>query len=152
MQISFENPLYISALGEGELKDSLEATFWNSNLFVSFLGLLPIKNDTVVEMEIPMQLEDSWLATEDSNFAQGLSIMMIIFYGAFSAIMNYILGFVRSLSVITHMMILDVDTSANTRAFFSNVFMIVAFDMIPIDGYIDMVFGFNNVPFSEKFE
>ena len=67
--------------------------------------------------------------------------------------MNSILGNVRSLSYITHLMMMDLNYPVSSQIFFEKVFTFVTFDIIPwTEEIYNYIFGWINIPFSPQAE
>ena len=67
--------------------------------------------------------------------------------------MNSILGNVRSLSYITHLMMMDLSYPVSSQIFFEKVFTFVTFDIIPwTEEIYNYIFGWINNPFSIQAE
>ena len=65
--------------------------------------------------------------------------------------MNSILGNVRSLSYITHLMMMDLNYPVSSQIFFEKVFTFVTFDIIPwTEEIYNYIFGWINNPFSPQ--
>ena len=66
--------------------------------------------------------------------------------------MNGVLNQVISLSLITHLMMMQLDYPQSTMIFFSKVFEFVTFDLIPTDQIYVEIFKWVNIPFSKMAE
>lgn len=64
--------------------------------------------------------------------------------------MNSILSNVRCLSLITHLMMMQLNYPGNCVVFYGVVFNFVTFDVIPTDGIYGPIFNFDDEPFSEQ--
>ena len=82
----------------------------------------------------------------------GLAIAAILSYFRFYG-MNTILSQVRSLSLITHFMMMQLRYPAGVSVFYSSIFEYVVFDFIPTDNLYESIFDFENKePYSEQAE
>ena len=63
--------------------------------------------------------------------------------------MNNILGQVRSLSFITHLMMMQLNYAASASYFYSFLLEFVTYDMIPTEEIYGTFFDFESDPFSE---
>lgn len=91
----------------------------------------------VVEKELPKLVADQEMSTQidkaGSDIAisgQGLFIFSAIFQFFSKTVMNHLLASVRSLSVITHFMMMKLYMEDFTIAFFSHILEYVAFDFV----------------------
>ena len=66
--------------------------------------------------------------------------------------MNSLLGQVRSLSIITHFMMMQLNYSASVSYFYSFLFEFVTYDVVPSDDIYDEVFKFDSPAFSVQAE
>ena len=64
--------------------------------------------------------------------------------------MNSILSNVRCLSLITHLMMMQLNYPANCVIFYGVVFNFVTFDVLPTEGLYGEIFGFVNIAYSEQ--
>ena len=81
-----------------------------------------------------------------------LSIAMVVLNIGASYSMNQILSQVRSLSMITHMQMMQLNVPPTAIIFFSALFNFVTFDLIPTEEIYNSVFAWENVPYSESAE
>ena len=79
----------------------------------------------------------------------GLIIAAVVQYFTFYS-MNTLLAQVRSLSLITHLMMMQLTYPAVVTIFYSVIFEFVVFDFIPTDQLYDDIFDFENEPYSEQ--
>ena len=64
--------------------------------------------------------------------------------------MNSILGQVRNLALITHLMMMQLEYSDLQEGFYSQILAFVTFDVIPTDELYETVFiGIENEPYSD---
>jgi hypothetical protein len=62
------------------------------------------------------------------------------------AVMNTLLSFVAALSIIVHIFIINLAYPLELTNFFSQIFKLVTFDVVPyIDEIYDYLFGFDRV-------
>ena len=74
-----------------------------------------------------------------------------LFSFLFSYSMNSLLAQVRSLSLITHLMMMQLEYPAPVAIFYAGIFEFVTFDLVPTEGLYDAVFSFRETePFSEE--
>ena len=59
---------------------------------------------------------------------------------------------VRTISLMAHMMLINVWYPAHVQAFFSQIFVMIAFDLIPTEYFYPQVFGFSDIPYASQFE
>ena len=66
--------------------------------------------------------------------------------------MNNLLGQVRSLSFITHLMMMQLNYSASVSYFYSFLFEFVTYDVVPSDAIYEEIFNFDSPAFSAQAE
>ena len=76
-------------------------------------------------------------------------VIMFILSQFFSFGMSSLLGQVRSLGLITHFMIMQLNYAAAVSLFFGALLEFVTFDVVPTDDIYGAVFDFDSEPFSE---
>ena len=64
--------------------------------------------------------------------------------------MNSLLGQVRSLQFITHLMMMQLNYAAGVSYFYSFLFEFVTYDVVPSDDVYAELFDFDSDPFSEQ--
>lgn len=62
--------------------------------------------------------------------------------------MNNLLSQVRSLAIICHLLIMQLNYPPSAVLFYAVIFKYVTFDAIPTEGAYDNIFGFTNIPYS----
>ena len=77
-------------------------------------------------------------------------ILVMNLFLSFSA--NQILAQVRSLSMITHLQMMQLNVPPSAIIFFSALFEFVTFDIIPTEDIYAVILAWENVPYSEKAE
>ena len=65
---------------------------------------------------------------------------------------NSMLGNVRNLQYVTHMMMMQLIFPASVGLFFSSLFEFVTYDVLPTDDIYVPIFGWNNEPYSDEAE
>ena len=63
----------------------------------------------------------------------------------------YLLAFVEFLALMSHMMLINLATPANTEFFFNYIFDLISFDIVPTNWVYDKIFKNDNVPLTVKF-
>ena len=108
--------------------------------------------------ELPKQIEPSRAATIKAA-SQSLSNggTSVLFFAAFLSFflnfaMNSVLAQVRSLGLITHLMMMQLNYPAESNLFFSTIFEYVTFDLLPVEDIYGEVFIWENVPYSDQAE
>ena len=61
-------------------------------------------------------------------------------------VLNRLLSMVRALTLMTHMMLIDVWYPDNVQRFFSQIFVLMSFDVIPTEYFVPQIFGFREEP------
>ena len=91
-------------------------------------------------------------AVTTGNFGKGtiLAVTLLSFLGY--NLVAQILGQVRSLSLITHFLMMQLIVPQNAIIFYSGLFEFVTFDIIPTDAIYDKLFddGWATEPYSEE--
>ena len=93
----------------------MEVKINDPSVFIRFDDLVQIADDTLLQYEIPKQLDKSLAEAMDglgsvvSNFGTGTTFVSFALNFLLQYEMNSILGNVRSLSYITHLMMLDIN-------------------------------------------
>ena len=88
-----------------------------------------------------------------SNFGTGTTFVSFALNFLLQYEMNSILGNVRSLSFITHLMMMDLNYPVSSQMFFETVFTFVTFDIIPwTEEIYNYIFGWINIPYSPQME
>ena len=64
--------------------------------------------------------------------------------------LNSVLSQVRSMAIVSHLMIMQLSYPAAAIVFYAVVFEYVTFDVIPTDGPYDATLKFENVPYSDE--
>ena len=64
--------------------------------------------------------------------------------------MNNVLSQVRSLSLVSHLMMMQLTYPAASVVFYAAVFEFVTFDVVPTDGAYAAIFSFKDVPYSQQ--
>ena len=105
-------------------------------------------------MMIEKGLGENILGTGLTTGDFGKSTLIVISVLKFFAknLVNQVLGQVRSLSMITHFMMMQLMVPQNAMIFYSGLFELVTFEMIPTDVIYDELFGdsWKTEPFSER--
>ena len=157
IQLEFENIWEISSDGED---NRLSLKIWNRSLFVrksdqatvttvdgedlEFFVKIPrqISKDQKYGLELladtlGVALKGGLVASAAVSFATGYS-------------MNYILGQIRSLGLITHFMMIQLSYPVSSVLFYSIMIEFVTFDLIPTDNFYNKLFGFENEALSQQ--
>ena len=69
-------------------------------------------------------------------------------------ILNSMLGLIASVGLIAHYVLIDLNYPANLRDFFSQIFPLISFDLVPTDELYSFVFEtdlYEDGPISEQF-
>ena len=109
-----------------------------------------------VQIDIPQytdkSIADSFKVIGEllGKFGRGSLLAVAILNFAFNFGMNNFLSIVRNLSVITHLMMMQLDYPATVVLFFSGLFGFVTFDVFQPDFIYAYVFGWENVPYSDQ--
>jgi len=68
-------------------------------------------------------------------------------------LINYLFNFVKSLSTISHLLLMNVNFQGVTQVFFSNLMIFVQFDPIDLSDFYSETFELKNErPFNKNFE
>ena len=59
---------------------------------------------------------------------------------------------IRALTLMAHMMLIDMWYPKNIQTFFKEIFTLLAFDVIPTELIYPTLFGFTDIPFADQFE
>jgi len=62
------------------------------------------------------------------------------------------MSFMRSLQIISHMILIEVEVPSETQYYFKLILRVSAFDPINMDGLYDLLMGLENDPVSTNFE
>ena len=108
---------------------------WDSSLFVRRADGVAILPNSSEYNELPKIVDKKTfepvenLATAISNVGKaGISLTIILIFFGYS--MNVILSQVRSLSIITHLMIMNLNYPETATIFYSKIFEFVTFDLL----------------------
>ena len=128
---------------------------WEPNLFRRISDGKSIENETELAASIPPMADPVLAAVAKSvggsikSTGQSFCFIAFLFalcmrYGA-----NYILGQVRSLSLITHLMMMQLNIDPVALIFFAQILEYVTFDLVPTEDIYAALFGWTNEPYSE---
>ena len=87
--------------------------------------------------------------------SQNTARAIIILNGIFQTVANQLLGFIANLSIIINMFILTLNYPLHVQKFFSALFPLITFDLIPTDDFYDNYLNFKSVKeksYSDQFE
>lgn len=128
------------------------------DLFVRKEDDFSVSYDTVVSLKLP-QFGDSAMVTAAKAAGEtvgnvGKTQLVIIFLLTLlgSHQLNKLLGQVRNLGLVTHLMLMKLVFPPITVIFFSGLFEYVTFDIIPTEEIYAYLFGWQNVAYSEEAE
>ena len=132
------------------------AKVWDDQLFVrqSDYDTLPKLYET--SKEIPLQTEAGMAATLTAigesvgDGGKFVTVAIVILNLTMSYSMNQILSQVRSLSMITHLQMMQLNVPPSAIIFFSGLFEFVTFDIVPTEDIYSEVFAWDNIPYSES--
>lgn len=139
----------------------LQVRVWNEELFIrqSDFVQLPFTDEARnLTKTIPLQISEGAAAALKSvgdsvgSGGQILTIGILVLNLVASYSMNQILSQVRSLSMITHLQMMQLNVPPSAIIFFSALFEFVTFDIVPTDVVYGVVFAWDNVPYSESAE
>ena len=156
IKVSFASPYEVSADYE---KNTLQVRVWNEELFIrqSDFAQLPFTDEARnLTKTIPLQISEgaaaALAAVGDSVGSGGqiLTIGILVLNLVASYSMNQILSQVRSLSMITHLQMMQLNVPPSAIIFFSALFEFVTFDIVPTEDIYEKTFAWENVPYSES--
>ena len=82
------------------------------------------------------------------------SIIFVIILVLKLSILNQLFSQVRSLSIVTHLMLISMKLPASVMVFYPKIFEIVAFDLfaehLKFDEFLNWIFKFDDVPFESE--
>lgn len=158
LQLKFDDPYEIST--SEDLTNRLRVQVWNTNLFIRASDGASIENLVSSEFKIPRVTPEDSLNTS-KTIGDGISyigktsifLTAILLFVGYSV--NIVLSQVRSLSLITHLMIMQVNYPGVSVIFFSKVFEFVTFDLLhgffpQLESLSEQLFGGVNVPYSDE--
>lgn len=156
IQLSFDFMYEISAYSE---PNELQVTIWNESLFVSKAHRLAVQKGSKLVSELP-QMQDankveSFKAMAEVISYVGKSSIGLAFTVSFclKILLNQLLSQVRSLQLITHLMIMQLNYPIEAAAFYAGLFELVTFDLLPMDDIYGELFEFpRDKPYSAQAE
>ena len=110
--------------------------FWGYFLFVSEKANIPLSENVSIEQEIVRQQIPSapMLSMESvAQVALWTVVFTFIFRFALHKILESLLIMIQTLIIMAHTMLIDVWYPENVQKFFSEIFALLAFDMIPTE-------------------
>ena len=129
-------------------KDQINIKVVNPILFFSEETLSTIKNETAVQLDIPLQIalerEEEVVSMEEnantvkessSMFMGGSFVVNILLAGSLSLLW----GLINSLQLVTHFPLTNLIFPTNAKTYFGVMFEIANFDLIPTDELEDIV-------------
>ena len=154
LQLNFAKPYEVSAIYG---VNQLVLKVLDEEIFVRASDYAKLA-EKEVSKEIPLQTEAGMAAAlgalGDSVGGGGkiftILILVLNLFLSFSA--NQILSQVRSLSMITHLQMMQLNVPPSAIIFFSALFEFVTFDIIPTEDIYAVVLAWDNVPYSESAE
>ena len=118
----------------------------------------PLKDELIIEQVVPKQLDAVMAgriraaAGAISSSGQGAVLIFAVLSFFLKYGMNNVLGQVRSLQLITHLMMMQLNYPASSALFFGQIFEYVTFDLVPTDEIYGEVFDFDSEPYSNEAE
>ena len=86
------------------------------------------------------------------NTSKVMSIILFILNYFLNLYLNSILSFIRTISMIVHLLSIKLNCPDTTTILFSELFEIVSFDFLPTKDFYEEIFNFDNVPISESLD
>ena len=157
MKLDFSNPVEISTQID---PNQVEINVNDKSLFRRASDGAMIEIDTEIEAreitgQVDQELDEVFEAFGAAVGTGGKALIVITFFIRFllKFAMNHILGHVRSLSLITHLFMMQISFPVIALTFFSYVFEFVTFDLIPTDLIYPYIFDFSgDKPYSAQAE
>lgn len=143
----------LSQVGE---KNTLQIFVWDSSLFVRASDLEPIAPLARFNVTIPKITEAELANTVDSYSTKATTggmlgiVLLFMLNFVFNMGMNKVLSQVRNLSLVTHLMMMQLSYPGVLAIFFEKIFRFVTFDMIPTDEIYPRFLDLEGEPFSEE--
>ena len=149
--LEFEKPYII---GKEEEPNIMRIYFWDTKMFARASDYVEIPLDTKLDVVLRYQMSSSSKETVDEladTAVTSTSIIFVIILVLKLSLLNQLLSQVRSLSIVTHMMLIAIKLPASVMVFYPKIFEIVAFDIfadhLKFNEVLYWVFKFDDVPF-----
>ena len=130
--------------------------FWDNYKFLSKDTFVPIKPDLIfTRVLIPQLTPEEWILELDTVYQAifGCSVMTMIFSWSNYAILNMLLSSLRSLLILIHLFIINVQIPARVVYYLRFIFSIATFDFFPvIELYKNWGIDLEGQPLSLPFE
>ena len=137
--------------------NELQIKIWDNTLFTRKNDGIPLPALTTISKVLPKMVDQQKYDTnaqigsvfgDVGKLSLGLTFMLSFFI---KAAMNQLLTIVRSLQIITHMMVMQLNYPRETAIFYALIFEFISFDMIPAQEIYAEIFRFiNDSPFSDE--
>lgn len=166
VRLAFEYPEQISRdrMDEGSTsRDTLVVKVINPNRFFSPDSMSSVRNETVVDIELPAQLamsEEDLIADIKRSAETVKNATTVVIGGSFvinlliAGSLSLLWGLINSLQLMTHFPLTNVTFPSNAKIYYQIMFEIGSFDLIPTDeleALIDKEVGDADLS-SEKFD
>ena len=124
-------------------------------LFIRQKDGYAINEGTKLEQDLVVQIDKSLGETIDGlgnsmgYVGKGQLIILFLLSSFLSYGLSKIFGQVRSMSLVTHMMMMQLNFSAVTNTFFSKLFEYVTYDIVPTEQIYSTLFNWENNAFTD---
>lgn len=127
------------------MQDKIQMTFNDPYLFQSTVSGMYIDQGYRVTANLPRQSFPGQLAVNTGTavaVTKGVMIAAAAMPFILSAVLSQLLTVIRSITIIVHMMTIQLLLPANCVAFFAILAPLVIFDLIPTDSLAEKIFKF----------
>ena len=151
IDVEYEDPAVVS---RGESPDLLVLRFWAYFTFTNMKGV-SIEPFTELRTEIQRQQipsEPSISMEAVEIFASATLYTVILSFllkFVLKTLLERLLSLIQALTLISHMMLIDVWYPQNCQTFFGTIFSLLAFDFIPTEYFYPLIFGIHDEPFAD---
>lgn len=128
---------------------------WRTELFKRASDGLLIEPGRQTKLRLERDVDEQWVqqfdqsgavfATSGKVTAAGMIFLQFVRLKG----MNHVLGPVRNLQILTHIMMMTLVYPECSEPFFAQLFEFITYDMYNTDNMYDEMFGFEHVPFNE---
>lgn len=153
VQFEFEQPFAVS---EQEDKNVVTLQILDYHLFVRKSDELPVSPDLKLHVELPRIVErrlgeatqEAGSTANSAAKAELFIVLILRLFGTHS--LNKILGYVRSLGLVIHMLLMVLAIPPIVTLFFQPLLEFTNFELIPSDWIYEQLFDYESFVFSEQ--